>query len=449
MREANPMTIKPAGIPLLAAAAVLAVGSAAAQDRLAVKAGTIYPIAGEPVRNGVVLVRDGKIEAIGADVRIPWDALVLGGERTVVMPGFVLAHTSQGMDRPNENVPNVPFVTVTDAIDPVSPFFEDSLRDGITTMLVIPGNSTQIGGQGLIVKPFGRTVEAMSLGRGGGLKISMTPRGNASRMGHVQQLRRLFIEVENYLKSRDEEREETPGETKEEKEGDDEEREGSGGSGEDGDRSGRAAREDADDESAAKRRQAMVDLLQGRLRAFVYCREPQDVLHAFELQEKYRFPMVLVVGPRCRKAADLIAKKGHPVILDAQLVSEEEDEESGQIERVPVVPAFLRAGVKIAFQNDASSFGSRYLWYQAATAVKQGMSRDDALAAITRWPAEILGIADRAGTLEKGKDANLLLLTGDPLDAQTWVETVVLEGKIVYERSKDEKLKRLTLPPSK
>ncbi|MBI1851985.1 MAG: amidohydrolase family protein, partial [Planctomycetes bacterium] len=79
----------------------------------------------------------------------------------------------------------------------------------------------------------------------------------------------------------------------------------------------------------------------------------------------------------------------------------------------------------------------------------QGMPREDALRAITLWPAEILGVADEVGTLEKGKDANLLLLTGDPLDSRTWVDTVVLDGKVVYERSKDEKLKKLTVAPAK
>ncbi len=412
-------------------ASVAFASAAGAQDRLAIKAGTIHSMAGEPIRNGVILIRDGKIEAIGSGLEVPWDALVVGDEKTVVLPGFVLAHTSQGMDRANENMPNVPFISVMDAIDPVSPFFEDSLRDGITTMLVIPGNSTQIGGQGLIVRPYGRTVEAMTLNRGGGLKISMSPRGNSSRMGHVQQLRRAFTEIEDLLKEREEkkaDKEEADKETKDD-----------------------AAKKpsEPDDEEADKRRQAMIDLVQGRLKAYVHCEEPQDVLHAFEFQEKYKFPMALVVGPRCYKAADLIAKKGFPAILDANLLAEEPNEETGRIERTPVTPPFVRAGVKFAFQNEPSNFGPRYLWFQAATAIKQGMSRESALQAITRWPAEILGISDRVGTLEAGKDANVLLLTGDPLDARTWVDIVVLDGKVVYERAKDEKLKKLTLFPSK
>jgi imidazolonepropionase-like amidohydrolase len=88
-------------------------------------------------------------------------------------------------------------------------------------------------------------------------------------------------------------------------------------------------------------------------------------------------------------------------------------------------------------------YGSGYLWYQAATSVKNGLSRAEALRAATLAPAEILGLAGRIGSIEKGKDANLVVLTGDPLDAQSWVETVLIEGKVVYERAKDEKLKRV------
>jgi imidazolonepropionase-like amidohydrolase len=109
-----------------------------------------------------------------------------------------------------------------------------------------------------------------------------------------------------------------------------------------------------------------------------------------------------------------------------------------------VLPAiFAKAGVKFSFQTEMSSTGSGYLWYQAAAAVRHGLPRADAIKAVTRAPAEILGIEARVGTIEKGKDANLLVLTGDPLDARTWVDQVLVEGKVVYERSKDAKLKRI------
>lgn len=106
-----------------------------------------------------------------------------------------------------------------------------------------------------------------------------------------------------------------------------------------------------------------------------------------------------------------------------------------------------KAGVRFAFQTDVSQYGTRYLWYQAATAVKHGMKRIEALKSITVYPAQFIGIDDRFGTIAPGKEANLVFLTGDPLDAKTWVDQVMLAGEIVYEKAKDKRLKKLLEEP--
>ncbi len=154
-------------ISILLTACVLSALAQAAPVRrkLAVKAGRIITIAGKDVKNGVILIEDGIIKAVGTDVEIPWDAFVIEAKDRVVMPGFVMAHTSGGLDRANENMPEVPFISTFDSIDPISTFFEDSLRDGVVAMMVLPGNNTLLGGTGTIVKPYGRTVEAMLIKR--------------------------------------------------------------------------------------------------------------------------------------------------------------------------------------------------------------------------------------------------------------------------------------------
>ena len=159
-------------------------------------------IAGDDLAKGVIVLKDGKNSAVGKekDVEIPWDAKVIEATDKVVMPGMREAHTSRGVDRPNENVPIVPFVSTFDSIDPVNSYFEDAFRDGVTTMLVIPGNASMIGEQGVIVKPYGRTTEAMLVKRSGGLKISLKPGPRTSRMGHIYQLRKAFADLRDYLK---------------------------------------------------------------------------------------------------------------------------------------------------------------------------------------------------------------------------------------------------------
>jgi imidazolonepropionase-like amidohydrolase len=379
--------------------ALLAAGAGPEEGVIAIKGAKVIPVAGPDLDSATIILRGGKIEAIGKDLEIPWDARVIDGAKKVVIPGFVEAHTSRGTDRPNERLASVPFVSTFDSINPVDPVFEDALRQGITTLCVMPGNDTMIGGQGCVVRPSGVTTESMMVVRNVALKISLKPRAGVSRMAHFAALRREFNDAAEALK---------------EKKGD-------------GD----------------PRREPMMRLMKGLLPAFVYCPTASDVHRAIELAETYKFKAKLVLGRDGWKAAGEIAKKGFEVVLDPELEYWETDDERHDEVRRFGGEALAKAGVKYAFQTDALPYGTSYLWYQAATAVRNGLSRSEAIRAATLAPAEILGLGGRIGSLEKGKDANLVILTGDPLDAQTWVDTVLIEGKVVYERAKDEKLKRM------
>jgi imidazolonepropionase-like amidohydrolase len=385
-------------------------------DLLVIKAGRIITVSGEEIVDGVILVREGKIEALGKGIEVPWDAKVLDVSKLVVAPGFIETHTSRGVDRANENVPSVPFVSTFDSVNPLDPYFEDALRQGITTMFVAPGNGTMIGGQGCVLKPGGSITEAMTLVKNHALKLSLDPRPGMSRMAHLAALRRELDDVLDYLKEHEEKKREVPVAA--------------------GASAGPAPEMEI-------KREVMAKFLQGKLAAFVYCPTASDVLRAIELSKKYKFRMKLVLGRDTWKAADDIAKEKLEVILPADMIFWETDEEKHE-EVLRVMPAiFSKAGVKFSFQTDMSSSGSGYLWYQAAAAVRHGLPRADAIRAATRTPAEILGIDARVGSIEKGKDANLVVLTGDPLDARTWVDQVLVEGKVVYERSKDAKLKKI------
>jgi len=398
---------------LLCIGILLASGLAASAQQggvLAIRAKKIVPISGPEVANGVVIVRDGKIAALGANVPIPEGAKVL--ETAVVMPGLVEAHGARGMDASNENVPLVPFVNTADGIDPVSVSFEDALRDGVTTIHVIPGNATVIGGTGIIVKPVGVTVESMLVKKQSGMKLSLFPSGGRNRMTQVEELRRAFEDFDVYTTQLAERR------ADQKKKGEPE-------------------------EEFDLRQLAMRDLVEGRITAYLYCPTDADVTRALDLLQTRKLKAVLVLGANCYKTAPLIARRGLPVILDPQMVVWETDPDTGKETRHVIPTYFQKAGVKFAFQVQSGNFGQSSYWYQAATAVSYGIPRETALRALTLTPAEILGISDRIGSLDVGKDANLLLLSGDPLDTRTWVDTVVIEGKVVYERKNDTRLKKL------
>lgn len=378
-------------------------GAAPDDGVLAIKNARVITVSGPDIEGGTVIVRGGRIEAVGKDVEIPWDARVLDAAGKVLMPGLVEAHTYRGMDRPNERMPSVPFVSAFDAVNPVDPYFEDALRQGITTLLVAPGNDTLIGGQACVMKPWGVTTERMLVAKNAFLKISLKPRAGVSRMAHIAALRRELDEAAESQKDK----------------------------------------KDGPPSEAAAKREPLGRLLKGALPALVYCPTASDVLKALELAEAYKFKALLVLGRDGWRAADEIAKRKLDVILAPELAYWETDEEKHEeVRRLGAVP-FAKAGVRFALQTDGSPYGGAYLWYQAAAAVKQGMSRADALRAVTLAPAELLGLGARMGSIEKGKDANLVLLTGDPLDVQSWVDRVLIDGKTAYERSKDERLKRV------
>src|SRR5262245_56458435 len=144
----------------LAVAASIA-STALAGGKIAVKAGRIITQNGPDILNGVIVIEDGRITSVGPDTKAPWDAEVLDHPEMVAFPGYVEAHSTRGMDRPNENIDVAPFLDVRDSVDPISFYFEDSLRAGITTINIqqgppppppaFGGQGCVIGGQGMVL----------------------------------------------------------------------------------------------------------------------------------------------------------------------------------------------------------------------------------------------------------------------------------------------------------
>src|SRR5262249_38197827 len=171
------------GAALALAGLLAAAAGAPAQEQLAIKGGRIIPVAGPPIDGGVILIRDGKVQSVGKGLAIPSDYRVIDATGKVVLPGFIEAHSSRGMDQANERNNNVPFLSVIDAIDPGQEYFEDCRRNGVTTVAIVPGEDTMIGGQAAVIKTAGTYVEQMIVKRQAGIKISLRPPATRSRMG--------------------------------------------------------------------------------------------------------------------------------------------------------------------------------------------------------------------------------------------------------------------------
>jgi imidazolonepropionase-like amidohydrolase len=383
---------------------------------IAVKAKKIYTVSGGVIEDGVILIQDGKIQEVIAGAEIPWNVDVVDYSEKIIIPGMVEAHVARGYDEANETNPLTPFVTVLDNIDTSHDTFLSALKDGVTTLHIMPGNNTIIGGKGAVVKSVGLVVEDMLLIPDSGLKVSVVGTPAQTRMGVMAQLRRYFNETKEYMEqqkkeSRSEEKMvATPGSF----------------------RSPERVKYDA-----------VVDLLEGRYKAYVYCQRPSDVIHAQSLSEKFGFQAVYLLGSECHKAADFIAEKKLDVILDPELIYFDRDPLTEKVEKIDVVRVFHEKGVRFALLSDPERVHTRSLSYQGMRAIGSGLSIEEALQAVTLIPARILGADDIIGSIDKGKLASFAVLDDDPFKLSTKVEFVYIDGKLVYDRAKDEELKKL------
>ena len=402
---------------LLLLAAALAVPAAGAAESMrpqsfAVRAGTVLTISGEELSPGTVVVRDGRVAAVGgADLEVPEGLELIDAGEQVLMPGFVEAHSTRGLDGAWETTPDSSFVRVTDGLNPVSLEIEDARRNGITTLLVAPGNSSFVGGRAAVVHPQGIAIDSMIVTQDAALKISLQPRRGQSRMGHLAQLRRILDGTKRWMDERAKER-------------------------------ARSTRRDRGEDEIPPEKQALVDLLEGRLRAFVYCPTAADVSTAFALGREHGFHVTPVLAPEAWRAAELVRTNNVRVILTPRLETTEEQPD-GTLLHVNLPRVLHEAGVSYALSTDPRELGAQHPWYQAARAVRAGVPRQEALEAITRVPATILGFGRRKGVIEPGADADLLLLSGDPLSGSAFVDRAWIRGIEVYDRSEDEKLQRL------
>lgn len=437
-------------------ALLLTPAALAAQDgSVAVRAGKAALPDGTVRENVTLVIQDGRVTALGgADQEVPFDVLLHEHPDAVIFPGFLEAHSSGGLDRPNENIPIAPFLDVRDSIDPVSFFFEDALRQGTVAIGVIPGNETVIGGRGRVLAPFGMTVEQMTLDPNMGMKLAFGPKRGWSRSSQLSELREAVAGLDRSL--RDLGQQILDGDavksdkerllSAEEKKGAKEEREGwsrmEGVVRYGPDFPGKAKISNLDLDDA---QMGLVRILNGEERLWVWCPAATDVMHAKKWLEENSLlgSTVFVVTSAAWKAADLLAGAGIGVVLDGDPWHVERDPVTWKEVRTFAPAKFQEAGIPFALSSDPGRVGPDRLAYQAALCIREGLTREAALAAVTTTPAKLWGLERRLGSFEAGADGTYLLLDGDPLGAETHVLEAWIRGEKVYDRATDARLQRL------
>ena len=390
------------------AAAAAGASPAAAQDRaIAFTGARILTMAGEAVEDGTLVIRDGKILAVGANVAIPADAERRDAKGRVIMPGIVDTHSHIGqVAGADGSGPIQPDVRAMDSIDPMSSTIAKARAGGVTTANIMPGSGHLMSGQTFYMKlRKGRTIEdiAFQMKDGaalGGMKMAngTNPMGGSgfpgTRAKSAALVREVLTEAKAYCA---------------------------------GDRKKRDIG-----------KEALCEVLSGERLVHFHSHRADDIMTVLRLKQEFGFNVLLQHGTETWKIADELAKAGVPVsniTLDAP---------GGKLEtmdlRMDNAGILERAGVLVSIHSDDAIVDSRMMLREAALAVRGGMSRDGALKALTINGARQMKLDARVGSLEPGKDADFLVLDGDPLSAYSHVLETWVEGDKLFDRSKPEDL---------
>ena len=360
--------------------------------------GTVHTMETPVIEKGFVAVRDGKIAQVGPMEECPqnWPGMVYDAMGGHICPGFIDAHCHLGMfgdavgfegDDGNEATdPCTPHLRAIDAVNPLDRCFEEARQGGVTTVLTGPGSANPISGQFVAIKTSGRWVDEMVVKEPAAMKLALgeNPKGvyNERHETPVTRMATAAIIRENLRKAQE------YAEKLERAEQD----------------------EDEDKPDYDARLEALLAT------AIRICKE-------FDL--KY----VIVHGTEGHLISDLLSREGAAVITGPILGDRSKPELANMTIENPRL--LTMAGVKIAICTDHPETPVQHLPVCAGMAIKGGMIPETALAAITRWPAEIAGLAERVGTLTVGKDADIVVTSGYPLNWLSRVKLVVIDGKVV------------------
>lgn len=383
-------------------------------DTVAIVGGRMVPIEGEPIENGTVLIRDGKIAAVGRDVEVPAGADRVDATGRYVLPGFVEAHAHVGLAEEAEgwagqdinelSDPITSYVRAIDAVNPADIGFRDAISGGVLAVNITPGSGNAIGGQTVAIKTWGRTVDEMVLRQPAGMKSALgenpksvyaeRKKAPSTRLGTAAVIRSAFVATRNYL----------------------------------------AKVADAEEQGKPVERDLSLEALGGVLRREIplrqHCHRADDIATAMRIAEEFGYDLVIDHGTEGHMIADIIAGRGIPVIIGPLFTNRSKVELRGRSLTNP--GRLAAAGVTIAITTDHPVVPIHLLVLQAAVAVREGLDRETALRAITINPARILGVADRIGSLTVGKDADLVIWTGDPFDVMSRAERVFVDGREIY-----------------
>ncbi|MCM1113415.1 MAG: amidohydrolase [Muribaculum sp.] len=387
--------------------------------------GRIITMTGEEYEEGVLRILNGKIAAVGdrqtVAVEPCADEEVLQVRGAWVMPGIIEAHCHMGIteekkgmegDDCNETVdPITPYLRAIDAINTMDAAFGDAVRAGITAAMIGPGSSNVVGGQFALIKTSGRRIDdlivkapaAMKVAFGENPKVNYSGQGKSpsTRMATAAMLRRELFEAREYLRRKEQ------------------------------------AEEDGGNFEPDFTKECWIPVLRHEIPLKAHVHRVDDIFTAVRIAEEFGLSMTLDHCSEGHLIAEELAEAGYPAIVGPDLASRSKIE----VQNVAFKTAGVlnRAGVLTAVTTDHPVSLIQSLPLCAGLAVKAGLPMEEGLKAITINPAIICGVSDRLGSLEVGKDGDVAVFDGNPMEVFTHTLYTVIDGRIVYDGEHDEK----------
>ncbi|MEG2246048.1 MAG: amidohydrolase [Romboutsia sp.] len=382
-----------------------------------IKNGTINTITNK-ILKGDILIENGKIKEIGQNIVAPFDAEIIDADGKQVFPGFIDAHTHlglwedgmgfEGADGNEETDPITPHLNPIDGINPMDNTFTEAVQGGITSVCTTPGSANVMGGQCIAIKTFGRRIDNMVIKNPVASKIAFGENPKScygrdekmpqTRMAIASLLRENLKKAEEYLEEIELYME----------------------------------HEDHDKPEYDIRMESLIPVLKGEIPFKVHAHRADDMFTAIRIAKEFDIKITLDHCTEGHLIAQDLLEEGYPVIVGPSLSERSKIE----LRNLTFATAGIlsNTGINVSLTTDHPVIPVQYLPICAGIAVKHGMKQEKAIEAMTINPAKTLGIDDKVGSIEVGKDADIVIWDGSPLEIQSNVLFTIINGKIVYKR---------------